>query len=46
MKQRIFFIFMWLLIAPFFSTNGSAQDSSQWNLPDGAIARLGNGFWC
>ena len=43
MKKRAFFIFTLLLIFVLLLQNTFAQDSSQWHLPDGAIARLGKG---
>ena len=44
MKQRTFFIFVWLLIPLFLSPSGFAQDDTQMNLPESAIARLGKGY--
>ena len=43
MKMRAIFIFAFLLISVLFPLSNFAQDASQWNLPDGAIARLGKG---
>ena len=44
MKQRMFFIFVWLLIPLFLSPSSFAQGYTQMNLPEGAIARLGKGY--
>ena len=33
-----------LILLPLFSLNTFAQDSAQWDLPDGAKARLGKGW--
>ena len=44
MKKRLFFNFLMLLVVatlPLFNT--FAQDYTQWELPEGAIARLGRG---
>ena len=43
MKQKTSFIFALLLISICFLPNSFAQNSSQWHLPDSAIARLGKG---
>ena len=43
MKQKTSFIFALLLISMCFLPNSFAQNSSQWHLPEGAIARLGKG---
>ena len=44
MKQRMFFIFVWLLILPFFSLSSFAQNYTRIGLPEGAIARFGKGY--
>ncbi len=44
MKQRIFFTVVWLLIPLFLSPISFAQDYTQMNLPEGAIARFGKGY--
>ena len=44
MKQRIFFIFVWLLILLFFSPSSFAQNYTRIGLPEGAIARFGKGY--
>ena len=44
MKQRIFFIFIWLLIPLFFSLSSFAQNYTRIGLPEGAIARFGKGY--
>ena len=48
MKQRIFFIFMWLLIlllfSLIFSFSSFAQNYTRLGLPEGAIARFGKGY--
>lgn len=48
MKQRIFFIFMWLLIlllfSLIFSLSSFAQNYTRIGLPEGAIARFGKGY--
>ena len=44
MKQRIFFIFVWLLILLFFSPSSFAQNYTRIGLPKGAIARFGKGY--
>ena len=44
MKQRAFFIFVWLLIPLFLSPSSFAQGYTQMNLPEGAIARFGKGY--
>ena len=43
MKKGLFFKFNLLFITVFFFQNGFAQDYTQWNLPDGAKARLSKG---
>ena len=43
MKQQTSFIFALLLISICFLPNSFAQNSSQWHLPDSAVARLGKG---
>ena len=43
MKQKTSFIFALLLISICFLSSSFAQAASQWNLPDGAIGRLGKG---
>ncbi len=43
MKKRISFISVLLLISILPLPKSFAQDFSQWNLPDGAIARFGKG---
>ncbi len=43
MKRRATIILAFLLISMLFPLNNFAQDVSQWNLPEGAIARLGKG---
>ena len=48
MKQRIFFIFMWVLIlllfSLIFSFSSFAQNYTRLGLPEGAIARFGKGY--
>lgn len=44
MNKRRFFISVLLLIAPFFSTSGSAENYKRMGLPKGAIARFGKGY--
>ncbi len=44
MNQRIFFIFVWLLILLFFSSSSFAQNYTRIGLPEGAIARFGKGY--
>ena len=44
MKQRIFFIFLWLLTLLFFSSSSFAQNYTRIGLPEGAIARFGKGY--
>ena len=43
MKKSAFFISTLLLISVLLLQNTFAQDSSQWHLPDGVVARLGKG---
>ncbi len=45
MKTKVLSIFLTLLLASIFSSsNAFAQGAPQWHLPEGAIARLGNGI--
>ena len=43
MKKRTFFMPTLLLMSSLFLPPAFAQDFSQWELPDGAVARLGKG---
>ena len=44
MNKRIVFIFLLLLIAPFFLPSSFAQNYTRMGLPEGAIARFGKGY--
>ena len=42
-KKALFFKFSLLFVSALFLQNSFAQDSPQWDLPEGAKARLGKG---
>ena len=44
MKQRFYFIFVWLLVLLFCSSSSFAQNYTRIGLPEGAIARFGKGY--
>ena len=44
MKQRIFFVIVWLLILLFLSLSSFARNYTRIGLPAGAIARFGKGY--
>ena len=43
MKMPYFSTFFLLVVSVLFLSDASAEDSTQWKLPEGAIARLGKG---
>ena len=43
MRMSCFFTFLLLVVSVLFFSDVYAEDSTQWKLPEGAIARLGKG---